>query len=117
MKYRRNRPVEIEAMQWVIGPDDHGDPMFSAKEIVAWINANGGEAEYRADVEEALRGDPPTIWLRVADGSAVAVPGDYIVKSFVFTCPTGEGTPAAHQVREFYPLSAEAFEARWEPVS
>ena len=106
-----SEPVEIEAMQWHKngGNDRFLEPM--AREIIAWVNANGGEAQLSHPFAEAEEvGWPrPRIWLRTADGEAVALPGDYVVMGETRFQVRREVDPASQMsamvtVREFYPV-------------
>lgn len=61
----------------------------NAADVIAWVNANGGEA-YEAE---------GNLYILTDRGDVVAEPGDTIVKGLV---------------GEFYPSTPEAFAAGWE---
>jgi hypothetical protein len=140
VKYR-SKPTEIEAMQW--SPANRWSelpaPQYTADQIVAWVNANGGEARYEnhweGDRDRAQGQRLNRIAVRTINGWAHAAPGHYVVMgSATFDidmlrdpkdprcaehnipdcvyCPTEAVT-----VRDFYPCDQETFEKRWEPQS
>jgi|SRR6185437_4173255 len=121
MKYQ-SKPTEIEARQWngekysifiSTGP-------LCAYDIIAWVNANGGEARYGHPT-----GDESTTWqsgpfiaVRTINGWDYAEPGHYIVMGsarFDIVVGTDLNGPA-EQRRNFYPCDAETFESSWEAV-
>lgn len=114
------RPTECEAMQWggrepalVVGEN-------GALEIVAWVNANGGEARYYPDgvVGEHPNGGP-RIGVRTINGWAYAEPGHYVVMGTALfevdhTAERGfKHLTCVSTVRDFYPCDPETFESRW----
>lgn len=105
MRYR-SKPTECEAMQFAVGPDDHGDPAFSGEYVARWVKANGGEA-YFSD-----RSDGPRIAVRTINGWAYAAPGHYIIMG---SATWNQGPPTMRVIRDFYPCDPETFERRWEP--
>lgn len=128
MRYR-SKPTECEAMQWYKQNIEQYDPKARAQEIVAWVNANGGEARYApaggpsGPGEGSYYGHPARIAVRTINGWAYAAPGHYIVMgSAVFTTPVEyigmlSGTPCSHTLLDFYPCDPATFESRWEPSS
>lgn len=101
-------------MQWLDAPCE---PVPGPEDIVAWVNANGGEARY---VPITL--DPDTdptdasiITIRTSTGWANAKPGYYIVMSDnYFYLPQSLGDLDAEcpqvKLRVFYLQSPETFE-------
>jgi predicted nucleic acid-binding Zn ribbon protein len=68
-------PCPVKAMQW--NGHARADRVqltdgVNAEQIIAWVNANGGEAELRNDQSG------PHIAVRTANGRAYAKPGDWI---------------------------------------
>lgn len=84
-KYRK-RPVEIEAMQLL-------DDIRNHTAVVAWIDANGGEA--------VIPMFDPWLIIRTLEGDMRAEIGDWIIRGV-------QG--------EFYPCKPEIFAATYEPV-
>lgn len=105
MKYW-NRPTECEAMQWrpVNGKDVANTDVLLARSmrIVAWVNANGGEARY--EPYEPIRHDDggfgPRIAVLTAGGERHMKPGWYAVR----------------YERAWSVCDPETFERRWEPA-
>lgn len=104
MSRYRKKPVEIDAMQWR-GSNPTGELRLSGREIVAWVNDNGGEARYeqRSGVSGIglSRIGRPSIVVRTLEGWICASPGDYMIRGV-------QG--------EFYPCKPDIFEATYEPV-
>jgi hypothetical protein len=101
----------VEAMQWEREEFDDDDRGYeaTAPSIVAWINANGGEARYEPHHAR--------IALHTINGWAFAELGHYAVMgSATFTAwrEGSDGKPEAWQCRDFYPCDPETFEKRWE---
>ena len=72
----RPQPSEPESMVWT--KDFRFDQKAVAEEIVAWVNANGGEAQF---VPRSFFADGgPRIALMGSGRSVIAKPGDRIVK-------------------------------------
>ena len=87
-KYRKI-PVEIDAMQWT--------PDVSAEEIIAWIEAEGHEAEYDYDAggDTGPNGeDWGEFIIRTLEGNMYVSPYDYIVQGVI---------------GEFYPVKPNVF--------
>lgn len=108
MKYK-SKPTEIEARRW------NGE---GAHEIVAWVNANGGEARYEQESWPFGRsniGHDAYIAVRTIDGWDYAKPGHYIVMGSTTFQDGGFMTPARF-MRDFYPCDPETFESTWEAV-
>src|SRR5690349_778135 len=95
MKYVISARAEIEAMQWE-GGEPFADDTHPAREIVDWVNANGGEARYEPnhpwsefgnecpcnDFDVLTRVSTPhtaRIAVRTINGWAYATPGHYVV--------------------------------------
>ena len=119
----RSNTVDIEAMQWLVGPDDHGDPAFSAKEIVAWVDANGGTAKYQPQSGVSGMGmvklDRPRIAVLTTHGWAYALPGHYIVMGEAWFTADEDDPGKAHACREFdavADLSDVKVSHTWTPV-
>lgn len=113
MKYR-SKPTEVEAMQWT--PDAWDDPEKNATDIVAWVNANGGEARYETHSIGAVHFDPlDRIAVRTINGWAYAAPGHYVVMGSE-RFDTGELTPEGEPIEllDHYPCDPETFEKRRE---
>jgi len=113
MKYR-SKPTEVEAMQWNGQAAPGGPPnTHSANEIVAWVNANGGEARYMPSRDDCNNVDAQQarIKIRAVSGWVYAKPGDYIVKN-TWLLPFEDGLPE----RAFFPVPADTFESQWEPI-
>jgi hypothetical protein len=102
-----SRPTECEAMQWrYIQHEMNGN----SAEIVAWVNANGGEARYlRAEAMPNVPTD--RIAIRTREGRVHAVPGDYVVMGDDWVGHIGEKFIG---VRAFITCDPETFEKRWE---
>jgi hypothetical protein len=100
MRYR-SKPVEVEAMQWCVSCAKY-TPDICGGEVVAWVNANGGEARYTGTADPGRGTDPYAnrIAVRTINGWAYAAPGHYVIRSAV----------------DFYPCDPETFEQRWEPA-
>ena len=89
----KSQPSEPESMRWHVPGDDLMNSIEDiAHKIVAWVNANGGEARYepergsyevagRTDTEIGFteRVDGSHIAVRTSQGWAYAKPGDRIV--------------------------------------
>jgi len=85
----RKKPVEIEAKQLIIDPDDN------AKELALWC---GGRQVWAPN--EAGRMEP-RIEIETLEGTMVALGGDWIIKGI-------KG--------EFYPCKPDIFEATYDLV-
>lgn len=99
-----SRPVEVEAMQWTrgVGP---GEAQQYASRIVAWVNANGGEARYDSDEAYARsQGAVALPYIEVRTKTVpewdMARPGDVVYLL--------DGV--------FFVSDPETFERRWQPV-
>lgn len=109
-------PTTIEAMQW---PTNGGNDRFQqglAEQIVAWVNAYGGEAAYFTASRSARAGFPsePRIAIHTINGWAYAAPGHYVVMGTAeFNADLGPGI--TKHVRDFYPCDPETFAKRWRP--
>lgn len=119
-----SKRVEVEALQFAVGPDDYGDPAYSGEYVVRWVNANGGEARYEGPGRTApgkVSTDPARIAVRTINGWAYAAPGHYVVRGETTFWVQGEKTdenPDGMEVRrDFYPCDPETFERRWEAKS
>lgn len=120
MRYR-SKPIEIEAMRWNVDGAGKSAVMFSAPEIVAWVNTNGGEARYEPSYfdMQAARGGPAVerparIAVRTINGWAYAAPGHYVVMGEAwFSADASKAYHDTHQVRDHYPCDPETFERRW----
>lgn len=100
MKYQ-SRPVEIEAMRWCTFGEHGTECERDANLIVAWVNANGGEANYIAAGPVArATGQRPLIGVLTAGGWHYVAPGDYVVL----------------RDHAWSVCNSETFERRWEPV-
>lgn len=75
-----NEPTEPKAMQWLKFADD-ALRTDEARQIVAWVNANGGEARYEPYGHGSPSYPRPHVAVRTADGWAYAKPGDWIEKT------------------------------------
>lgn len=87
MKFRK-KPVEIEARQW-----DPGAQSSTRRDIIAWIQGNGGHARYIAPENR--------IAILTLEGPHSASPGDWIIRGV-------KG--------EFYPCKPDIFTMTYEPV-
>lgn len=99
---------EIEAMQWLATDQP---PEAEAADIVAWVNANGGEARYEpapaADYRDAYEVDRgPFIRVRRSDGWVYAEPGHYVVMGIGSFYNTQRPTKRGYfeRIRDFYVL-------------
>jgi hypothetical protein len=113
MKYR-SRLVEIEALRW-----DYDAPVTvnalleeRAREIVAWVNANGGEARYE---RQGSPSGADRIAVRTINGWAYALPGWYVVMGETEFGGTGASWER-ERIRDFYPCDPETFQRRWEAI-
>lgn len=104
---------ECEAMQWHNGPICKGDERC-AREIVAWINDNGGVAWYESwTAEEVVGKAGQRIVVRTASNRWDYIkPGDYAVMGDEFFQRPPIPGP---MVRVFYKRRPEEFEAKWRP--
>ena len=93
-KYRL-RPIEAEAIQWVV----RQTPSDDAKPIVDLINSLGGKAHFVYDYVES--GFQPKILLESPEGVVAALPNYYICRDM-----TGK----------FWGIRPDAFEKTHEPV-
>lgn len=97
-KYR-NRPVEIDAVQW-------DGTAAGATRLIDWVIAGGGTATYVCSDPDRCadtNGDTPhSIAIRTLEGTMSADLGDWIIKGV-------EG--------EFYPCKPSVFEATYELVT
>jgi len=108
-----SKPAECEAMQWAALPNspEHG-LLASASQIVAWVNANGGEARYENSPSPSWPEN--CIAVRTINGWAYAAPGHYIVMgeaSFVYD---REGWAGGTRCRAFDVRDPKIFESHWE---
>jgi hypothetical protein len=95
VKYR-SKSTECEAMQWDAVPGLRDG--FTAGDVVAWVNASGGEACMGWELGRDWKKEHNAhIAVRTINGWAYAAPGDYIVRSAI----------------DFYPSDPETFEKRW----
>ena len=94
-KYRR-RPVEVEAIQWVV----RQTPSDDAKPIVDLINSLGGEAEFVYDYDSQYQ-YAPTIKIKTLEGVMTAHVGYYICRGLA---------------GEFWGVRPDVFEKTNEPV-
>jgi hypothetical protein len=87
-----------------------------ADSIVTWVNANGGEAQYR----DSQSG--PHIAIRTINGWAYAEPGHYVVMGeatfdvHIQSASDDERNDTHRQCRDFYPCDPEMFARRWSLV-
>lgn len=120
MRYR-SKPVEVEAMQWTDdGSDDFRGLADLAAQIVAWVNANGGEARYeRSDYDAipSVHDHGPRIAVRTINGWAYAKPRHFVVMGESYWDPDDRPLPPTKQLCDFYPVDPATFEQRWEPVA
>lgn len=120
MKYR-SKPTECEAMQWMTGGGAFGiDHLVEgAKRIVAWVNANGGEARVGYEQLSGTPGDTqPYIAVRTINGWAYAAPGHYVVMGTAeFAGLNKLVTGVGPNIRDFYPVDPETFERRWQALA
>jgi hypothetical protein len=104
--WREAKPTECEAKRWAVVFDAINAMQHRAEQIVAWVNANGGEARYEP-ATGALSNfggrDFPRIVVRTINGWAYAKPGDHIVMgSAWFDVPwTKASASGAIHLREF----------------
>ena len=68
-KYRK-KPVEVEALQFVGGPE-------SAALVVKWIMSGGGQAHYETVDMDTITG---MIGIKTLEGQMWATPGDFVIK-------------------------------------
>lgn len=108
-------PRTVHAMQWCSG--DAPCTGYHAQEIVAWVNDNGGEAQYDAP-HGTSTGHGSRIALVAAGCWLYANPGDYVVMGREWfhdgaPCKAGPACRGGGEkaVRDFYPRDAAAFEA------
>ena len=113
MKYR-SKPTEVEAFQWQ--PKDPAHKAQMAEAIVAWVNANGGEAKYQNDPGSVDADLMPRIAVHTINGWAYAAPGHYVIKGAARFQVGGFMEPARFLI-DFYPCDPETFERRWEVAS
>lgn len=96
-------------------PQDVGG---TAEQIVAWVNANGGEARYES---QGAPSGADRIAVRTINGWAYAAPGHYVVMGSATFTVCAHNQPATcneyRTLRDFYPCDPETFERRWEPKS
>lgn len=95
-KYRR-RPVEVEAVQWIV----RHTPSDDAKPIVDFINANGGKAHFVYDYDENMMFHP-YIAIETLEGTMKAKPGFYVCRGLV---------------GEFWAVRPDVFEKTNEPIT
>lgn len=95
-KYRR-RPLEVEAVRFVVTHT----PSDDAKPIVDYINANGGQAYFLYDFQHTKLQHFPCIVIDVLHGKFVAKTGDYICRD-----PAGG----------FYAIEGHTFDVVNEPI-
>lgn len=86
----RKKPVEIDAVRWLGGPE-------SAGPVIDWVLAGGGTARW--DDQETPEG---TLSIVTLEGVMYADPGDWIIRGV-------KG--------EFYPCKPDIFEATYEAVA
>ena len=110
-------PVEIEAMQWAINSSVESGKE-KAEEIVAWVNANGGEAKYLrridASINQALT--EARIAVHTCNGWYSAAPGDYIVMGEEWFVTPEQSRSGVGKTRDFYIQSPQAFVIQEEPI-
>jgi hypothetical protein len=97
MKKYRRRPVEVEAVQWLVTKT----PADDAKPIVDYINSNGGKAHFLYDYDSAVVYHP-FIVIETLEGSMKASVGDYICRGLA---------------GEYWPVKPHVFEKTNEPVT
>lgn len=116
-----SRPAEVRARQ-LTAPSFNNDLILGAERIVAWVNANGGEARYepewiwRGEDSSNGRRVPPRIAVRTINGWAYAAPGHYIVMGsawFVSSPYDPSAGLSGPKVRDFYPCDPATFEKHW----
>jgi len=76
MKRYRRRPIEIEAIQWIVTKT----PSDDAKPIVDYINANGGKAYFLYDFLVDRGHHEPRIMIKTLEGEYGASPNDFICR-------------------------------------
>lgn len=79
MKRYKRRPIEVEAVQWVV----KHTPSDDAKPIVDYINANGGRAWFLYDFDEVKGHHVPKIIIKTLEGEFGASPNDYICRGAI----------------------------------
>lgn len=90
MKYRK-KPVEVEAIQWILGFNDDEVSEFCEGKC-EWIG------EGCSDCDKAFNSFPQ---IKTLEGTMTANPGDFVIKG----------------VRgEFYPCKPDIFAETYEPV-
>lgn len=94
MKFRK-KPVVIDAMQYTA--ETH-------KDVIHWINTDGGKAWYGSEVANCCMKHPegfdyPTIIIETLEGNHTASLGDWIIKGVV---------------GEFYPCKPDIFFMTYE---
>ncbi len=97
MKRYKRRPVEVEAVQWIV----RKTPSDDAKPIVDYINANGGQAFFLYDFDEKAGRHIPKIMIKTLEGEYGASQNDYI-------CRGVKG--------EYWPVKPDVFEYTNEPI-
>ena len=93
---------------------------FCTQDIVAWINANGGEVSCIDTGPLAVAtNQKPLIAVRTHSGWAYAAPGDYVVmQSKGIDRADPDSGPDLPVVKHYFDTcDPETFESRWLPVS
>lgn len=101
-KEYRSKIVNIEAIQFTGGPANGMD-------IVAWVQAHGGNATWRNEMDpwtsedgkEGHDGFPESLTIQTSQGFMETSPGDWIIRGV-------KG--------EFYPCPDDIFQEKYEPL-